>query len=49
MLAKYKSFTDQQRWIEYGRLKAAWVEQNGYSSEAKYDAFITRITRELGI
>lgn len=46
MHAKYKGWTEQQRWIEYGRLKREWEEKNGYDEKA-YDAFVARILEEL--
>lgn len=49
MLSKYKDMTEQQRWIEYGKLKAEWVSRNGYSDAVAYDAFIKQITKDLGI
>jgi len=49
MLKKYKDMTEQQRWVEYGRLKAEWVSKNGYGDEKSYDAFIKQITQDLGI
>lgn len=49
MLTKYKGLTDQQRWVEYGKLKAKWVSENGYGDEKAYDDFIKQITKDLGI
>ena len=45
---KYKGWTLQQRQAEYARLKQEWTEANGYNERA-YDAFINRITKDLGI
>lgn len=49
MLAKYKGLTDQQRWIEYSRLKLEWVKANGWNDHEAYDAFIKQIVNDLGI
>lgn len=49
MLSKYKGMTDQQRWIEYGKLKAEWISKNGYGDASAYDAFIKQITKDLDI
>lgn len=50
MHAKYKGWTEQQRWIEYGRLKREFYERHGWAKDAKvYDDFIKRIVDELGI
>lgn len=48
MLPKYARMTEQQRQLEYARLKQEFWERNGYDEEA-YDAFIDRISCELGI
>ena len=45
---QYKHLSEQERWIEYGRRKAAWVSRNGYSDPAAYDAMIKRLCDELG-
>lgn len=49
MNAKYKGWTDQQRWQEYSRLKQEFVARHGYTLPSVYDAFIKRIVDELGI
>ena len=49
MLQKYKNLTELQRWQEYGRLKREYYEKYGYTDAKTYDAFIKRITDELGI
>lgn len=48
MLRKYARMTEQQRQREYARLKREFWQRTGYDEEA-YDAFIDRISRELGI
>lgn len=48
MLEKYRGWTEQQRWEEYGRLKREWEARHGWDEKA-YDAFIKRILDELGI
>lgn len=49
MLAKYKGWTEQERWLEYGRLKREFYKQYGWTDPKVYDAFIQRIVDELGI
>lgn len=46
---KYKGLSEQDRWIEYGRLKREFTETYGYVEPAVYDAFIARITKSLGL
>lgn len=48
-LSKYSHFTDQQRWVEYGRLKREWEATYGFSDPAAYNAYVLRITRDLGL
>lgn len=48
MLCRYRGWTFQEREREYIRLKSEWLAKNPYDEKA-YDAFIDRITRELGI
>lgn len=45
---KYKCWTLQEREREYSRLKQEWAQTNVYNEKA-YDAFIARITKDLGI
>lgn len=45
---KYKGWTMKDRLAEYARLKQEWVQANAYNEKA-YDAFICRITKDLGI
>lgn len=49
MLSKYKYLTDQERWIEYSRLKVEWVKVNGWNQHEAYDEFIKQIVKDLGI
>lgn len=49
MLSKYANFSEQQRWVEYGRLKREWEATYGFSDPSAYDAYVSRITRELGL
>lgn len=47
---KYKNLTEQQRWIEYGRLKREYINSQGsYAAPEAYDAFIKKICQELDI
>lgn len=48
-LSKYSHFTDQQRWVEYGRLRREWEATNGLSDQDAYNAYVLRITRDLGL
>lgn len=45
---KYKGWTIQERQREYSRLKQEWTQSHAFNEKA-YDAFIARITKELGI
>lgn len=48
-LEKYAHFNDQQRWVEYGRLRREWEATNGLSDQDAYNAYVLRITRDLGL
>lgn len=45
---KYKGWSIQEREREYERLKQEWNLTHAFNQKA-YDAFIARITRQLGI
>lgn len=46
---KYRHLTEQQRWVEYGRLKREYNDRYGYTDEKQYDRFIDKIVNELGL
>lgn len=48
MHSRYSGWPLLARQQEYARLKMDWTKKNPYDEKA-YDAFIDRITRELGI
>jgi hypothetical protein len=49
MLEKYRHLNEQERWIEYGRIKSAWVKVNGYGDPKAYDEMVKKACEDLGI
>jgi hypothetical protein len=47
MAPQYRGMTEQQRWIEYGRIKREWTEKHGYSDPAAYDAMVKKACEDL--
>lgn len=37
------------KWQEYAYRKQAWIDKNGFTDQAAYDAMIIRLSNELGI
>ncbi len=37
------------KWQEYAYRKQAWIDKNGFTDQAAYDAMIIKLSNELGI
>lgn len=49
MKPQYRHMTEQERWAIYGRLKREYYARYTWQDPKEYEAFIKRITDELGL
>ena len=49
MLDKYRGMSEQEKWVEYARLKDEFASRIPAPTEQEYDEFIARIVENLGI